>query len=132
MGYIGTHTGPSDMENITISMPPILGYVLKYLNMPLDVELTNLFINHLIDLSVTIVKGKSLSIADIANIAKLYQIDYGNQELFKFLVDNISSVISELSTEIIVKNVEHHDLVIITCLNEKIFIRKGMDMKIYT
>ena len=37
-------------QNVTLSMPPILVYTLENLNMKLDTELTNLFVNYLIDL----------------------------------------------------------------------------------
>ena len=113
-------------QNVTLSMPPILVYTLENLNMKLDTELTNLFVNTLIDLSISIVKGKTLSVIDIVKLARLHKIDYSNEEYFKFLLENISITITEFATEIMHKNLENYDICIVSCFSEKVLIRKGV------
>ncbi len=115
-----------ETPNITLSMPPILAYELEKHNLVLDKELTNLFINNLIDISIAVVKGRNLSLVDVVDIAKKFNIDYGNETLFKNLLACVTTTIAEFSSEILYKDIENYDLVITTCFSEKILLRKGV------
>lgn len=115
-----------EAQNIVIPLPPILSFELEKHNLNLDKELTNLFINNLIDLSIAIVKGRSLSITDVVELARKFNIDYGNELTFKNLLSCVTATVSEFSTEIMFKDIENYDLVITTCFSEKILIRKGV------
>ena len=115
-----------EATNIVIPMPPILAYTLGQHNLDIDKELTNLFINNLIDLSIAVVKGRDLSLVDVVDMARKFKIDYSNPSLFENFFNIIKSTISEFAIEILHKDIENYDLVITTCFSEKILIRKGV------
>lgn len=113
-------------KNVTINAPALLHYTLEQLQMKNDTELTNMFVNTLIDTSIGIINGKELELVEFIRLFRKYKIDYSNEYYFKSLLMDLSAIISEFAVEVLRLNLEHHDLIIVTCLSEKILIRKGV------